>query len=65
MEAKEKGYKVREYNCPVKRYCQTLDLKDDPALIAEYKNAIVNPSIGRSSAKEYVKWVFSKWRFIL
>ena len=37
MEAKEKGYKVREYNCPVKRYCQTLDLKDDPELIAEYK----------------------------
>ena len=37
MEAKEKGYKVREYNCPVKRYCQTLDLKDDPALIVEYK----------------------------
>ena len=37
QEAKEKGYKVREYNCPVKRYCQTLDLKDDPALIAEYK----------------------------
>jgi hypothetical protein len=37
MEAKEKGYKVREYNCPVKRYCQILDLKDDPALIAEYK----------------------------
>lgn len=37
MEAKEKGYKVREYNCPVKRYCQTLDLKGDPALIAEYK----------------------------
>ena len=37
MEAKDKGYKVREYNCPVNRYCQTLDLKDDPALIAEYK----------------------------
>lgn len=37
METKEKGYKVREYNRPVKRYCQTLDLKDDPALIAEYK----------------------------
>ncbi len=37
MEAKEKGNKVREYNCPVKRYCQTLDLKDDSALIAEYK----------------------------
>lgn len=37
METKEKGYNVREYNCPVKRYCQTLDLKDDPALIAEYR----------------------------
>lgn len=37
MKTKEKGYNVREYNRPVKRYCQTLDLKDDPALIAEYK----------------------------
>lgn len=31
------GYKVKEYNGPVKRYCQTLDLKDNPALIAEYR----------------------------
>lgn len=31
------GYKVVEYKQPVKRYCQTLDLKDNPALIAEYK----------------------------
>lgn len=31
------GYKVQEYKGPVKRYCQTLDLKDDPALIAEYR----------------------------
>ena len=37
MKTKEKGYNVREYNRPVKRYCQTLDLKDEPALIAEYK----------------------------
>lgn len=33
---KIKGYKVREYDCPVKRYCQTMDLKDDQELIAEY-----------------------------
>lgn len=33
---KTKGYKVREYDCPVKRYCQTMDLKDDQELIAEY-----------------------------
>lgn len=31
------GYTVKEYNAPVKRYCQTLDLKDNPELIAEYR----------------------------
>ena len=31
------GYIVKEYSGPVKRYCQTLDLKDDPELIAEYR----------------------------
>ncbi len=34
---KTEGYKVREYHQPVKRYVQTLELKDDPALIAEYR----------------------------
>ena len=33
------GYKVKEYNCPVKRYCQTLSLKDNPELIAAYRKA--------------------------
>lgn len=37
MEDKKQGYKVREYNVPVKRYCQMLSLKDDPALVAEYR----------------------------
>ena len=31
------GYLVKNYGQRVKRYCQTLDLKDDPALIAEYR----------------------------
>ena len=31
------GYHVKEYGQPVKRYVQTMDLKDDPKLIAEYK----------------------------
>ena len=34
---KIEGYRVKEYQGPVKRYCQTMDLKDDPALIAEYR----------------------------
>ena len=33
---KTEGYKVQKYHVPVKRYCQTMDLKDDPNLIAEY-----------------------------
>ena len=34
---KDKGYKIKEYYCPVKRYCQTMDLKNNPDLIAMYK----------------------------
>lgn len=33
---KENGYVVQEYKVPVKRYCQTMDLKNNPELIAEY-----------------------------
>lgn len=31
------GYPVREYKEKVKRYCQTLSLKNNPDLIAEYR----------------------------
>lgn len=37
MEDKKSGYKSKQYDFPTKRYCQTLDLKDDPELIEEYK----------------------------
>ncbi len=37
MEDGKQGYRVKRYEGPVKRYCQTLDLKDNPALIAEYR----------------------------
>ena len=37
MDEKKQGYRVQEYQGPVKRYCQTLQLKDDPELIAEYR----------------------------
>lgn len=36
MIMETQGYKRREYNVPVKRYCQTMDLKNDSKLIAEY-----------------------------
>lgn len=32
------GYKVQTYHQPVKRYCQTMDLKNKLALIKEYRN---------------------------
>ena len=31
------GYSVKQYGQPVKRYCQTMDLRDNPDLIAEYR----------------------------
>lgn len=31
------GYTVRRYDVPVKRYCQTLELRDNPELVAEYR----------------------------
>lgn len=36
METMKTGFAQQEFKQPVKRYCQTLDLKDDPKLIAEY-----------------------------
>jgi L-rhamnose mutarotase len=36
MENRQTGYAQQDFKQPVKRYCQTLDLKDDPSLIAEY-----------------------------
>ena len=37
MEDKKQGYRVKEYQGPVKRYCQTLNLKDNPELVTEYR----------------------------
>jgi L-rhamnose mutarotase len=31
------GYKVKPYTQPVKRYCQTMDLRNEPELIKEYR----------------------------
>ena len=39
------GYKSKEHGIPTKRYCQTLDLKNDPDLIAKYKEAHSRPKI--------------------
>jgi L-rhamnose mutarotase len=36
MNTMKTGYPIKKFDFPTKRYCQTLDLKEDPALIAEY-----------------------------
>ena len=33
----KEGYPAKQYNQPVKRYCQTLELKNEAKLIEEYK----------------------------
>lgn len=37
METLKSGYPVKIHNQPVKRFCQTLELKNDSTLITEYK----------------------------
>lgn len=44
-ETPKNGYLARRYDQPVKRYCQTLDLRDEPALIAEYRRLHSEPCI--------------------
>ena len=36
---KTEGYKVKSYSQPVKRYCQTLSLRDNPELNEAYRKA--------------------------
>ena len=63
MENKKQGYKVRKYQGPVKRYCQMLNLKNDAALIAEYRKRH-SARFGRKHWQLFVKSVFWKWKFI-
>lgn len=37
MDNKNNGYLTKQYPFPTKRYCQTMDLKNDPELIKEYR----------------------------
>lgn len=37
METPLIGYRVKQYQGPVKRYCQTLDLRESPELITKYR----------------------------
>lgn len=38
---------MKQYDVPVKRYCQTLDLRDNPELINEYRNRHSKDNIWR------------------
>ena len=55
---KENGYEMKRYGYPVKRYCQTMDLKDDPELIASIGSATVRRSRGGRSERGSVQLVF-------
>lgn len=38
MNSPEEGYSVRQYSGPVKRYCQIMEITDNPALIEKYRD---------------------------
>ena len=59
-----KGYHVKDYQQLVKRYVQTMELKDDPELIAEYTGVdIVAKSHGKRYATASVRSASSTCRF--
>ena len=37
MNKTKEGYPTKSYNQPVKRYCQTMDMSDNPEFITKYK----------------------------
>ena len=39
IQLSKEGYKVQQYHQPVKRYCQMLELHDNPEFIAAYRAA--------------------------
>ena len=39
----KQGYPAKSYSVPTKRYCQTLSLKDNPALIAAGVGRLCSP----------------------
>lgn len=45
MENPQSGYRTKTYQQPVKRYCQTLDLRDNAELIAEYRRRHESDSV--------------------
>lgn len=47
---------------PVKRYCQTLDLKNNPELIAEYRE-IHSREKAWPEIREGIRSGFWRWRF--
>ena len=53
METPKTGYQVQSYDVPVKRYCQTLDLRDSPELIAEYRKRSMARNPSRNPGSRY------------
>lgn len=63
METSIKSYAAKEHHQPVKRYCRTLDLRDDPKLIAEYRRRTAKRKSGRKLSPVSGKSVSLKWKF--
>lgn len=62
------GYRTKEFAVPVKRYCQTMDLKNDPELIEKYREchsrAKAWPEIREGSTSDE-KWKMTERMFYL
>ena len=64
MKELTEGYEVREFKGQTKRFCQTLDLRDDPQLIAAYKQLHSRSGIWPEILEGIRKAECLKWKYI-
>lgn len=58
-----KGYEVKKFEGATKRYCQTLDLKDNSDLIAAYRKLHSQNGIWSEILEGIKKAGVLEWRF--
>lgn len=58
----DEGYMQKKFDGPTKRFCQTLDLKDDPDLIADYCRLHEQGYVWQEILEASVVWASLKWK---
>lgn len=56
------GYIAKQHHGPVRRYCRSLQLRDNPELIAAYRDRHAEGNIWPEVLEGFARWEYSRWR---